>query len=224
MPENENKSHIKITDHGPYIVTGGVPLTEETVAVDRHYTPCEYRVTKRYPEMQTYSLCRCGKSKTMPFCDGMHAKVAFDGCETADHRPFSEQAEVYEGPGLVMEDVENLCAVARFCHIGGNTWALIEESDDPEARELAIKGACNCPAGRLVVRDAKTDQIIEYHYEPSIALLRDEGSDILGPVWVRGGIAIESADGKVYEIRNRVTLCRCGKSRNMPFCDASHYR
>ena len=33
---------------------------------------------------------------------------------------------------------------------------------------------------------------------------------------------IESADGKKYEIRNRVTLCRCGKSNNKPFCDGNH--
>ena len=32
-----------------------------------------------------------------------------------------------------------------------------------------------------------------------------------------------SAEGKLYEVRNRVTLCRCGKSTNKPFCDSSHY-
>jgi CDGSH-type Zn-finger protein len=31
-----------------------------------------------------------------------------------------------------------------------------------------------------------------------------------------------SADGKAYEVRNRVTLCRCGSSNNKPFCDGSH--
>jgi CDGSH-type Zn-finger protein len=40
---------------------------------------------------------------------------------------------------------------------------------------------------------------------------------------VRGEIPIQSADGKIYRIRNRVTLCRCGKSLNKPFCDSSHY-
>ena len=35
------------------------------------------------------------------------------------------------------------------------------------------------------------------------------------------GIAF-SADGKTYEIRNRMTLCRCGRSDNKPFCNGSH--
>jgi CDGSH-type Zn-finger protein len=39
---------------------------------------------------------------------------------------------------------------------------------------------------------------------------------------VRGAIPIESASGKQYERRNRVTLCRCGASENKPFCDGSH--
>jgi CDGSH-type Zn-finger protein len=42
------------------------------------------------------------------------------------------------------------------------------------------------------------------------------------PLWVRGGIPVVAADGEPYEVRNRVTLCRCGASGNKPFCDASH--
>jgi CDGSH-type Zn-finger protein len=45
---------------------------------------------------------------------------------------------------------------------------------------------------------------------------------VSGPIWVRGGIEIESAEGHAYQVRNRVTLCRCGKSQNKPFCDGSH--
>ena len=41
-------------------------------------------------------------------------------------------------------------------------------------------------------------------------------------IWVKGGIRIEGADGRSYEIRNRVTLCRCGQSSNKPFCDGTH--
>ncbi|MGA8623090.1 MAG: CDGSH iron-sulfur domain-containing protein [Candidatus Sulfotelmatobacter sp.] len=41
-------------------------------------------------------------------------------------------------------------------------------------------------------------------------------------MWVRGGIALVGADGQAYEIRNRMTLCRCGKSENKPFCNGAH--
>ncbi|WP_243670921.1 CDGSH iron-sulfur domain-containing protein [Methanoculleus chikugoensis] len=34
--------------------------------------------------------------------------------------------------------------------------------------------------------------------------------------------SVESADGRTYTIRNRVTLCGCGRSRNKPFCDGIH--
>jgi CDGSH-type Zn-finger protein len=44
-----------------------------------------------------------------------------------------------------------------------------------------------------------------------------------GPLWVRGGVSVEAADGFEYEVRNRVTLCRCGQSNNKPFCDGSHW-
>jgi len=39
---------------------------------------------------------------------------------------------------------------------------------------------------------------------------------------VRGGVAVIAADGYRYEVRNRVTLCRCGASSNKPFCDGTH--
>ncbi|MCK5561288.1 MAG: CDGSH iron-sulfur domain-containing protein, partial [Thermoplasmata archaeon] len=75
---------------------------------------------------------------------------------------------------------------------------------------------------RLVVWDKKSGKAIEPEFEPSIGVVLDSKSGLLGPLWVRGGIPIVSADGVVYEIRNRVTLCRCGRSSNKPFCDSSH--
>ncbi|MFQ5597442.1 MAG: CDGSH iron-sulfur domain-containing protein [Nitrospiria bacterium] len=35
-------------------------------------------------------------------------------------------------------------------------------------------------------------------------------------------MAVEGAGGKTYEVRNRMTLCRCGASQNKPFCDGRH--
>jgi CDGSH-type Zn-finger protein len=31
-----------------------------------------------------------------------------------------------------------------------------------------------------------------------------------------------ASDGFHYEVRNRVTLCRCGASQNKPLCDGTH--
>lgn len=215
-----NDPKIKIVKDGPYLVTGNVPLDEKIIRPKGH--EWEYRQGKTYPPMQSYALCRCGKSSTMPFCDGHHKQVGFDGTETASREPFFEQAEIMEGPHLILADVENLCAFARFCHgKHGDAWELMEHEDDKYLEEC-LKTICECPAGRLVAIDKQTRQPIEPALETSIVILQDPAEDCSGPIWVRGGIPIESADGSVYEIRNRVTLCRCGESENKPFCDATH--
>ena len=56
-----------------------------------------------------------------------------------------------------------------------------------------------------------------------IGIIKDPSKGVDGPYWVRGGIPIYSADGKPYEVRIGMTICRCGKSTNKPFCDSSHY-
>ncbi len=39
---------------------------------------------------------------------------------------------------------------------------------------------------------------------------------------IRGPVTIQSADGRFRTQRSRGALCRCGRSENKPFCDASH--
>jgi hypothetical protein len=68
----------------------------------------------------------------------------------------------------------------------------------------------------------KKGKAIEPKFEPNISLVEDPQEGMRGPIWLRGGIPVESSDGSTYEIRNRVALCRCGKSSNKPFCDGSH--
>ena len=43
-----------------------------------------------------------------------------------------------------------------------------------------------------------------------------------GPLELRGPLTVRSADGRVALEGGRATLCRCGGSRNKPFCDGSH--
>ena len=221
MPDEE-KPKIKVTQNGPYLVTGGVPLSEQIVVSDAEGNPVEWRTGQKYPAQESYSLCRCGHSKNKPFCDGTHTQIKFNGKETADNTPYIEKAETTEGPELSLTDREELCASARFCHRAGGTWNLVEQSDNPEAKKIAIEEGHTCPSGRLVVWD-KAGKPLEPKFEPpSIGLMQDPLIGVVGPILVRGGITIEGADGTVYEKRNRVTLCRCGQSRNKPFCDSSH--
>lgn len=215
------KFRIKVTKNGPYLVTGGVPLKEMTIECDGDGIAVAWREGKTYPAMDSYELCRCGHSKTKPFCDKSHLTIKFDGTETASHKRYIEQAAEFEGRALDLFDAKILCTHARFCDRAGGIWDLTEQSNDPKARQTAIEEARDCPSGRLVVRD-KNGNEIEPDLEPSIVLVKDPFNGVDGPLWVRGGITIEAADGTTYEVRNRVTLCRCGKSHNKPFCDGRH--
>ena len=45
-----------------------------------------------------------------------------------------------------------------------------------------------------------------------------------GPIQVSGDFILKSAEGKVIETEDPIFLCRCGNSKNKPFCDGSHRR
>jgi CDGSH-type Zn-finger protein len=98
----------------------------------------------------------------------------------------------------------------------------VKETDDAGSRINYVRQTCDCPSGRLVAWDNATGEPIEPKYEPSIGLVGDPVEDCSGPLWVRGGVRVVGTDGFHYEVRDRVTLCRCGASRNKPFCDGSH--
>jgi CDGSH-type Zn-finger protein len=213
---------IVVSENGPYLVTGDVPLSVQTIDPNPEGFSWNWVEGRAFPAAPEYHLCRCGQSKNKPFCDGSHLKVRFNGTETASRQPYARQAEAMDGPTMTLLDQENLCAFARFCDPGGKIWSLIEKSDDPAARELMIREAANCPSGRLVVRDKKTEKVVEPVLPPSIGVVEDPAMKCSGPLWVRGSIRIESANGTPYEIRSRVALCRCGASANKPFCNGSH--
>lgn len=43
-----------------------------------------------------------------------------------------------------------------------------------------------------------------------------------GPYRVEGGVPLEGPEGQPYELKPAYSLCRCGKSANKPYCDATH--
>ena len=213
---------ITVSENGPYVVEGGVPLADQHIVTNQGGESLEWREGEARPAAAKYSLCRCGQSSAKPFCDGTHARVRFDGTETASREPFASQAVRFDGPSMVLEDAESLCAFARFCDPEGQVWNLVRQSDQPRAAKLVEHEAGQCPSGRLLARRRATAQPLEPRFEPSIGLVKDTAQGVSGPIWVRGGIPVVAADGHEYEVRNRVTLCRCGASSNKPYCDGSH--
>jgi CDGSH-type Zn-finger protein len=220
MPADEPK--IVVSKNGPYIVKGGIPIAVEIITPNDQDGSWEWVRGRAFETKPIAALCRCGHSQQKPFCDATHKKVNFDGTETATRKPYDEQACCEAGAALDLFDAEALCAGARFCDNFGSAWNLVKQSDKPRERDLLIHEVVRCPSGRLVLRDKATGQAIEPQLSPSIAVVEDPQKRCAGPLWVRGGVAIESADGTPYERRNRVTLCRCGASQNKPFCDGSH--
>jgi CDGSH-type Zn-finger protein len=212
---------ITIAKDGPYLVSGGVPLAKQHIVTNDRGESIEWREGESFPERDSYALCRCGQSGKKPFCDGTHKKVGFDGTETASRAPYAAQAKRYDGPEMSLLDAEPLCAFARFCDPEGQVWNLVQQTDQPRARQLVVHEAGHCPGGRLTAL-SKAGQALEPQLQPSIGLVEDTARGESGPIWVRGGIPVQSADGTTYEVRNRVTLCRCGASSNKPFCDGSH--
>ncbi|MGH8262070.1 MAG: CDGSH iron-sulfur domain-containing protein [Steroidobacteraceae bacterium] len=213
---------MQVTKDGPYLVCGGLPLAKQTIGANAGGESVEWQEGHRYPPQESYALCRCGHSANKPYCDGTHKKIGFRGAETARREPYVEQATLTKGPRQSLSDAESLCAFARFCDPNGQVWKLVSETDDPAASKHFIRQTGACPSGRLVAWDNETGQPIEPKFELSIGLIEDPAQECSGPIWLRGGVPLIGADGFEYEVRNRVTLCRCGASKNKPFCDGTH--
>jgi len=61
------ESNIKVTDNGPYVVTGSFEMVDAE--------------GNRFESKKAVSLCRCGHSSNKPFCDGTHKKIDFDSTQ-----------------------------------------------------------------------------------------------------------------------------------------------
>lgn len=213
---------IKVTKNGPYVVSGSVPLVKQDIVPDAQGQSIEWRTVGRFEDQDSYALCRCGRSSSKPYCDGTHAKIGFDGTETASREPYLKQAGLLRGPVDSLTDAESLCAFARFCDPNGQVWAQVSETDNPTVEKTFVRQVNDCPSGRLVAWQNESGKPIEEQRDQIIALVEDIAEGCSGPLWVQGGIQVEAADGTSYEVRNRMTLCRCGQSSNKPFCDGTH--
>ena len=215
--------YIKVTADGPYLLFGAKKITEKIILTDENGISIKYGDGHTFEiKSDPVSLCRCGRSRCAPFCDGSHIDAEFNGAETASFEPIMRQdsAEDIRGPRQTLLDNQEYCAFARFCDRGGRVWNLVMEGG-AAANKLSAEEANLCPAGRLMMF-TNAGELLEEQTEPSVHTIEDGGLKISGPLWIRGGIRVESADGRSYEVRQKQTLCRCGASGNKPFCNGAH--
>jgi CDGSH-type Zn-finger protein len=231
-PENANSApKIVIMPNGSYHVLGNIALVHKTQVVSEYGEPLTWQKDKEYqarniPGRDFYGLCRCGKSKNKPFCDGTHFHSPYDGTETADTGAMEKPVMVYPySTGIIVMKDPSICMNSGYCGMhDANMNQLVAGTDDTKIRALVMAMVERCPSGALTYRIEKQGPDIEPDLPVQIAATTEMTSEgpIEGPLWVTGNITVERADGQLFEPRNRVTLCNCGQSCQKPLCDGTH--
>lgn len=156
-------------------------------------------------------LCRCGQSSNAPFCDGTHSKVGFSGaCESSNDKAI----KVWEGNTLRTYFNPNTCMHVLYCkplkalreaELAGDTGAAAKIAEVVET----------CPSGALTW-EAKTDVPAPSQRERAPVQVMEGGE-----VRIQAPFTI-NADKLERMPEDRATLCRCGLSKNKPWCDGMH--
>ena len=164
------------------------------------------------------ALCRCGGSNNKPFCDGTHIKNGFTDKKLTDG--MLNKRVNYAGKHITIHDNRGICSHAGYC--SGNLSSVFRlnaehwiDPDGATAREI-IDTVKKCPSGAL----SYTVDNVEHRDQdraPMVTVSKD------GPLAITGGITLvdrQSGEGASSE---HYTLCRCGGSKNKPFCDGTHW-
>jgi CDGSH-type Zn-finger protein len=163
-------------------------------------------------------LCRCGGSANKPFCDGTHQENGFSGQKSKDREP--DRLDTYAGGEIIIHDNRGVCAHFGYCtdnspevfDVKHDPW-IDPDAADPEKTAGTIR---MCPSGALSytrhgVRHEDPDR------PPAIDIAKD------GPYCVTGNVELKDPSGLQPESKEHYSLCRCGMSKNKPFCDGSHW-
>ena len=206
---------IVAAPNGPLLVSGPVALYRRRAVQSEHGEPLAWETTQRVETGPRYALCRCGQSARKPFCDGTHARVGFVADESASGT-YGERSKELGGTGITVRDDRSICVHAGFCGTRiANVWGQVPETGESTVRAQVISMIEKCPSGALTYR-FDDDADVEPLFAEAIAVTDD------GPLWVTGRVPVTMATGERLEVRNRVTLCRCGASSNKPLCDGTH--
>jgi CDGSH-type Zn-finger protein/truncated hemoglobin YjbI len=205
---------IRLVRNGPYAVSNVESLTG----------PLGQSVPTR-PEI---ALCRCGRSASKPWCDGTHATLDFTG-EKDPHR-VPDRRDTYEGLSITILDNRGICQHSGFCTDRVPVAFRVDQDPfvAPSGARLdeMIRAVRSCPSGALslAVDGIEDRTAVDWHGRrpPAITITKD------GPYRVTGSIELLDESG-VPPLRNdgssleHYAMCRCGQSRNKPFCSGMHW-
>lgn len=163
------------------------------------------------------ALCRCGGSATKPFCDGTHKKNGFSGARQA--QPAAKR-DTYRGKKITIYDDRAICAHSARC--SDNLAAVFKYGSEPwidpdgASAEAIIAAIRKCPSGALsyAVNDVEAPA---QQRACAVTVTKD------GPYAVVGAIPLAGQAADAIAAMECYTLCRCGGSKNKPFCDGTHW-
>jgi CDGSH-type Zn-finger protein len=200
----DSKPTIECAPNGPYIV-GKLENLQNSKG-------------ETIPTKPVIALCRCGASAKKPFCDGTHSKIGFSGAKLSAGG--KDVRKDYVGTKVTIHDNRSICSHAGFCTEGLNSVFRLKAEPwiDPNAApvEQIIETVKKCPSGALSYSIAGVEHR-DQDREPMITVSKD------GPYCITGGIALTGEPRGAGASEEHYTLCRCGGSKNKPFCDGSHW-
>jgi len=207
---SDEKPKIACLPNGPYYLLNS--MTPETIPHLQSSTG-EPRAN-----VIGVALCRCGGSNNKPFCDGTHGTNGFTDKKIADGS--KDMRDNYVGKTITIHDNRGICAHAGRCTDNlAKVFKLKEEpwiDPDGATAEEIIATIRMCPSGALsysIGGEEHRDQ----DREPMVTVTKD------GPYAVTGGIELIDKERGEGASTEHYTLCRCGGSKNKPFCDGTHW-
>jgi CDGSH-type Zn-finger protein len=212
----------------PYIGTrSGAPMSSDDMPTITPTTDGPYvveglvRLSNRHGDLQGHAgmaLCRCGGSANKPFCDGTHRKNGFSGAKREGR--VVDRRDDYAADGITIHDNRGLCAHVGHCTDG--LPAVFRQGQepwiDPEGApaEAIVATIRRCPSGALSYSLAGVEHR-DREGPPAVVVSLD------GPYVVTGGPRLLGAERGVGASAEHYALCRCGGSKNKPFCDGTHW-
>ncbi len=164
------------------------------------------------------ALCRCGYSSSKPFCDGTHKKTDFRSAKLTDGE-WDFRAD-YEGDEVTIHDNRGICGHIGYCtdqlpevfKMGVEPWI----DADGAPGERVAEQTRRCPSGAL----SHSVDGIEHRDQERPPTIQVTPS---GPYYVTGGVELRDTKRGEGASLEHYVLCRCGRSKNKPFCDGTHW-